>query len=684
MKTARSPTDSISDRFRPFRLTLVVRVSCRIYQGMWIITDCSPCDKFEISDLWHLRLTIHACDFSFLCSPTSWKTIDVPSIFSRHFARQDICRELCDIASRWPEEDEDEDHEAETAIFLRLEEALMKLSTSAQEQVVGSFRPLKQEVSRRLAEWTNEFNDWLSEAGRLSLEPAHLGELLREVIGSPQFLWYRQCPKARVKAKFLMAVASLIRALIEGKPLVKPMMDTHPDLESLAQKMMKRLFVLPDLGNILEIWHEGRLACYNATLSLAAQRAADKLRDDLQVSLVSAVKRATAATAGPEEGPKGGPKGPKGALQLQLRDWPMTGCPLARALLEFLKSHASELGDLGRPSLRECPPHSLKPATLRDLLCRLDAFEVVGSGPSVVRLRFEAVAALAYKAVGTKPKAGAVPPKPPKGPVPIPSPPPGASNQEGHMEYFDSSDVSSMSRLIRRGLRAGDEEWRQAWTQFCWTKNISSRLSRRNTSQLPPQEVLKTFLENHFTKLKRAPWARSLGRARRDGHREAPGRDGRRRREASVSSSSFSSRQSRDRRRKKRSRRERPHRDFFNANKTMTPEVMMMRAQMMGVSMVMNSMNNMNNMNNPMAMMQMRTPLPMPQAPNLPLPPPPPPPPKPPPKPRSGPISSKAAPLAQAAAVARKQQQESTIDMDDLWRAWIQALVHFFGISSSI
>ncbi len=590
---------------------------------------------------------------------------------ARHFARQDICRELCDIASRWPEEDEDEDHEAETAIFLRLEEALMKLSTSAQEQVVGSFRPLKQEVSRRLAEWTNEFNDWLSEAGQLPLEPAHLGELLREVIGSPQFLWYRQCPKARVKAKFLMAVASLIRALIEGKPLVKPMLDTHPDLESLAQKIMKRLFVLPDLGNILEVWHEGRLACYNATLSLAAQRAADKLRDDLQVSLVSAVKRATAA-AGPE-GPKG-VKGPKGALQLQLRDWPMTGCPLARALLEFLKSHANELGDLGRPSLRECPPHSLKPATLRELLCRLDAFDVVGSGPSVVRLRFEAVAALAYKAVGTKPKAGAVPPKPPKGPVPLPVPsagPPGAAGskdgQEGHMEYFDSSDVSSMSRLIRRGLQAGDEEWRQAWTQFCWTKNISSRLSRRNTSQLPPQEVLKTFLENHFTKLKRAPWARSLGRARRDGHREAPGttRDGRRRREASLEdSSSFSeSRQSRDRRRKKRSRREkRSHRDFFNS-KNMTPEVMMMRAQMMGVSMVMNSMNN---MNNPLAMMQMRTPLPLPQAPNLPLPPPPPPPPKPPPKPRSGPISSKAAPLAQAAAVARKQQQESTIDMDDL------------------
>ena len=89
MKTARSPTDSISDRFRPFRLTLVVRVSCRINQGMWIwiITDCSPCDKFEISDLWHLRLTIHAGDFSFLCSPTSWKTIDVTQHIQQTFCK---------------------------------------------------------------------------------------------------------------------------------------------------------------------------------------------------------------------------------------------------------------------------------------------------------------------------------------------------------------------------------------------------------------------------------------------------------------------------------------------------------------------------------------------------------------------------------------------------------------------
>lgn len=105
------------------------------------------------------------------------------------------------------------------------------------------------------------------------------------------------------------------------------------------------------------------------------------------VLLVSAVKRATANTGDEKL------RGPKQALQLQMRDWPMSGCPLARALLEFLKSHAVDLGDLGRPSLREIPPHSLKPATLRNLLSRLDAFDLVGP----------AVAALAYKAVGTKP-----------------------------------------------------------------------------------------------------------------------------------------------------------------------------------------------------------------------------------------------------------------------------------------
>ena len=538
--------------------------------------------------------------------------------------------ELCELATKWGEdEDEDDADEVETAIFLRLEETLVKLPTDAQEQIVVAFRPLRAEVSRRLAEWTNEFNDWLSDAGAGAgnTSSEHIVELLREVETSPQLRWYRQCRKARVKAKFLMAVANLVRALLQKSPLIKHWVDDNPSLTSLAQKIVNRLFVLPGLGNVLETWHEGRLACYNATLSLAAQRAADKMKDDLQVSLVSAVKRSAAAPSSDGRA--------KGALQIQLREWPMSGCPLARALLEFLKSHAVDLGDLGRPSLRECPPHSLQPATLRNLLSRLDAFDL-GPGPtSLVRLRFEAVAALAYKAVGTKPKAGTVaPPKPQQNmnnsgsPSARPSPPTVPSPVEIVIDY---NDVSSMSRLIRRGLRAGDEEWRQAWTQFCWKKNISSRLSSRNQIA-PPKDALVTFVESNMQKIQRAPWARDLldedvresslsrdvhsrpggsmgsmggsigsmggsGRKREnDGvrhevsHRENAARD------ESDWSSSFS--ESRSRRRKKR-RREKKYRDFFNS-KNMTPEVMMMRAQMMGVSMVMNS---------PLAMMGMRNPI---------------------------------------------------------------------------
>lgn len=624
-------------------------------------------------------------------------------------SQQDLCQDLCDIAGKWPEEDEDEDHEAASSgIFLRLEGALLKLPPVVQQQVVASFRPLRAEVSRRLAEWTNEFNDWLNEAGQMTQSSAklqqsqHLGELLQEVEGSPQLLWYRQCPKARVKTKFLMAVASLVRALTQGSPLVKPWVEQHPALQSLAQKIMKRLFVLPGLGNTLETWHDGRLACYNATLSLAAQRAADKMRDDLQVSLVSAVKRAT-ANAGDEK-----LRGPKQTLQLQMRDWPMSGCPLARALLEFLKSHSVDLGDLGRPSLREIPPHCLKPATLRNLLSRLDAFDLVGPGPiSLVRLRFEAVAALAYKAVGTKPKAKAAPPVTMSPPQAL-----GPSGQvpETNMDCLDYTNAHLMSRLIRRGLRVGDEDWRQSWTQFCWKKGISSRLSSRNPALGPPQEMLAAFVESHLPKLKRASWARSLleedhapaaSRSRdtrdvdvRDARqaREVRSRGGSRpqsrdhrehhrsRRPREVSMSEWSSSFSESRRRKKRSRREKKHGDFFTS-KNISSEVMMMRAQMMraqmmGVSMVMNSMMApVAPIASPMGMRNMSgcawpngTPTAAP-------PPPPPAPPAPPalpappasapaPRRREGlPMASK--PLAEAAAAARRQQA-STIDMDDL------------------
>lgn len=73
------------------------------------------------------------------------------------------------------------------------------------------------------------------------------------------------------------------------------------------------------------------------------------------------------------------------------------------------------MGDVGQPTLSECPPHGLRPETLRKLLGRLEALEIVGaeagkSSLGFVRLRVEGVQALAYKAVGTKPKASATAP----------------------------------------------------------------------------------------------------------------------------------------------------------------------------------------------------------------------------------------------------------------------------------
>eukprot|EP00439_Symbiodinium_sp_Y106_P026637 s3759_g3.t1 len=609
-----------------------------------------------------------------------------------------IQKELVSLAKRCWAEDEEEDEEneendAEMRSFDRLEEALLKLPEAKQQAIVAAFRPLRAGVSRRLSEWTNALNDFLSDAGNQGGSQAqHLGDLLREVDSSPQSRWYRQCPKPRVKAKFLMAIASLARALIRGSPLLKPLVASHPAVLSLAKKIVSRLFVLrePGYGDTLERWHEGRLAVYNATISLAAQRAAEKLKDDLQVSLVSAVKRSANPSA--EDGKA------KASLQLQLRDWPMSGCPLARALLEFLKSRAAELGDLGRPSLRECPPHSLQPETLRQLLSRLDAFEI-GGADGIVRLRFEAVAALAFKAVGTKPKAGSV--VPPTTKAQMSQMAMGKPKLDGSLPdmadfKIDYSDANFMMRLIKRGLRSGDEEWRQAWAQFCWKKNLRTKLSVSKKIS-PPKEALAAFLEANLPKLRSSLiWEKGSQTASRSRSDLDGARRRRREREREPTprereppplseswSSSFESESEpseRSRRRKKRRKEKKSllgYADFFNKSKHMTPEVMMMRAQMMGFSMV---------MDNPLAMMGMRPPmmtpsmnpmLPRPEAPGRPYaghvapPPPAPPPSAPPPAPSaspppSAPVSNSKPPLPKSAVAAARKQQESTIDMDDL------------------
>jgi len=608
-------------------------------------------------------------------------------------------KELVGLAAKhWTEEeDEDEeDNEPETQTFFKLEELLLKFPAAEQEVIVAAFRPLRAEVSRRLAEWTLELDDWLTEVGQAKqpVQSQNLVELFREVDGAPQCRWYRQCPDMNVKSKFLLAMANVTQALLEGSSLLKPLA-VQPDLMMLTKKLANRLFNLPSHGNILKQWHEGRLAVYNATLSLAAQRAVEKLKDDLQVALVSAVKRSS-------NNPAAGKA--KQSLQLPLRDWPMSGCPLARALLEFLLQRRTELGNLGRPSLRECPPHSLQPSTLRQLLTKLDAFEVLesspGGGGSIIRLRWEAVAALAFKAVGTKPKASTVPPA---SPAPKASPaakaapsaeaaPGGGAPAEGAQaatqahpvdQKIDYNDARGLMRLVGRGLKSGDEEWRQAWTQFCWQRNISTRLSSRGALGAP-REALATFVEQQLPKFRTSDWVEqalsqpetgkrarepSKGMRARPNLQDSAGAGSHRRLSVSRShSSSFSGSEELKRRKKKRKDKKTMlgYGDFFGRSKSkmgITPEVMMMRAQMMGLSMVMNG---------PLAMMG----APQWQHKSSSNPPPPPPPPPPPigTSAASGATANKAmlglpaaaASKAAAAARAATAKKEPSIDMDDL------------------
>mmetsp|Transcript_69254 Transcript_69254/g.122530 ORF Transcript_69254/g.122530 Transcript_69254/m.122530 type:complete len:653 (-) Transcript_69254:4-1962(-) len=619
-------------------------------------------------------------------------------------------KELVSLAAKhWAEEEDDdeEENEAETQIFFKLEELLLKFPAAEQEVIVAAFRPLRAEVSRRLAEWTLELDDWLTEVGQAK-QPAqsqNLIELFREVDGAPQCRWYRQCPDMNVKAKFLLAMANVACALLEGSSLLKPLA-AQSDFVVLTKKLSARLFTLPSHGNILKTWHEGRLAVYNATLSLAARRAVEKLKDDLQVALVSAVKRSA-------NNPAAGKA--KQSLQLPLRDWPMAGCPLARALLEFLLQRRTELGNLGRPSLRECPPHSLKPSTLRELLTKLDAFEVLdasGAGGSIIRLRWEAVAALAFKAVGTKPKASTAPPSPaPKASSGVAAsreadvkavagapPTAGAEAEDASQPHpvdskIDFDDARGLMRLVGRGLKSGDDEWRHAWTQFCWQRNISTRLSSRGALGAP-REALAAFVEQSLPLLRKADWAeqaltlpesakrgREMSKGVRGGRgrhgavgQEASGRGGVRRKLSSSRSLSSSFSGSEDMRRRKKKRKDKKsmlgYGGFFGQSKSklggMTPEVMMMRAQMMGLSMVMNS---------PLAMMGTQW-----QQKSSSTPPPPPPP----PPPMStgmtglgaGPASSATVSKASAQialtaaaaskAAARAAKKEPSIDMDDL------------------
>merc|ERR1719352_552459 len=106
-----------------------------------------------------------------------------------------------------------------------------------------------------------------------------------------------------------MALASILRSVNTGAPLHRMVADRCPAAIALVERIAKRFFEVSPHGNVLQLWHDGRLKRYNATLWRAAKRSADQFKDDLQVRLVSALRAAATTTATSSgQGSKGRPK----------------------------------------------------------------------------------------------------------------------------------------------------------------------------------------------------------------------------------------------------------------------------------------------------------------------------------------------------------------------------------------
>jgi hypothetical protein len=320
-----------------------------------------------------------------------------------------LFQELIQIGRRWPDQPVNHHSEEEQKAFDRLSRHLKKFPDAEQRDIVATFRPLREEIHRRLGKVADDLNAWLREIPENKANHAErLAAIVQGIEGAPQLKWYKLCTNSDNKAKFFMALASVTRSVQAESAPLHAHVTAHPSVLPSIERLSRSFFIVPQHGNILKLWHDGRLKRYNATLWRAAKSAADAHKDDLQVRLVTALRRKASQVAA--QGAKARPH-----LQLELCKWPMVNCPLATAFLDFVAQRGHELGDLGRPQLSECPPHSLRPRTLCKLLERLDAFELVEDDknkdtPIIVRLRWEAVTALAFKALGTKPKASSVPP----------------------------------------------------------------------------------------------------------------------------------------------------------------------------------------------------------------------------------------------------------------------------------
>lgn len=268
---------------------------------------------------------------------------------------QKLCAQLVEVGSKLSTASAAPDD-----AFDRLGQQLEKFPDSHQQEIVMSFEGLRDNVKRRMISTSSELNRWLEQAPREPATPQKLAEIFETIDSAPQMRWYKPCGDLDTKVRFLMAMAAAVRAAQEH-PMLRNFVGSHPPTLALAQRLASSFFTLREFGNVLGPWLDARLEVYNETWQRAAEQAAEKHKEKLQERLSTALSKATSG---------------RSIRYLKFAEWPMARCPLAREFVNFTAEHKGDLGDLGQPSLEECPPHSLRPKTLLHLFRLLEGFEV--------------------------------------------------------------------------------------------------------------------------------------------------------------------------------------------------------------------------------------------------------------------------------------------------------------------
>lgn len=318
-----------------------------------------------------------------------------------------VFRELHDICKAWPGREPSSPVDGidldDRPLGERLLWQVAKLAEQQQQELVACMHPLQLCIADKLTEAAAALNRWLGEAegqDKIDAYTHRLVKLLQGISVAPWFGCFRQCSDMTAKADFLLAVAFTLRAVGANGALHGRVVPSSR-LVAATRHLSATLFQLPEHGNVMEDWLDGRLERYNQTFWRAAKRALLKSKGDFQARLLAALPRSAGKVVA------AGIKAPATSGQLPLSAWPMVGCPLAYAALDFVSQRSGELGDLGSLGLLGCPPYSLLPETLRRLLLRFDTFEVLDGGSAAVGGSHLGVVRLRQRkaAVGAKPKA---------------------------------------------------------------------------------------------------------------------------------------------------------------------------------------------------------------------------------------------------------------------------------------